>query len=357
MNHHDPQNTGRSGFLGPQLGLLDTIIDTEELYSGFVIGADSTIYFTSSGFTKGGLFAYTPEGKLKWRSYEGGYSYTAPIVSRDGTIYYLGTFALAAINPDGTLKWQYKEFQAQTLKLFTIDKEGNLYFLDGFASTLKVINKKGELIWSITDPQFGHALNLNLSHNFSFSPNGNTIYLSTIGNAITAIDIKNKLIKWQFGEVTSMGSVIGSIINNDGNIYLQYEDNTNKTYFTSLNEDGVQRWKYNIHQPLNEQPTIDRNGNIYFATDTLYSFDYQGNLRWKIFLNGLLANSLVCDASGNIYLSINGQHLKTMAFDSNGSEKWVVIDSVYGTLSSSSAIFNNKLYIPSNNREDFYIIK
>jgi len=90
------------------------------------IAKDGTIYVNtltgSYGQTEveGGLFAFDPDGNLKWRTYDVG-GYAAPIIGKDGTIYSaIGCYwvpgdtsaaqvamesKLLAIHPDGTLKW------------------------------------------------------------------------------------------------------------------------------------------------------------------------------------------------------------------------------------------------------------
>jgi outer membrane protein assembly factor BamB len=90
------------------------------------IANDGTIYVNtvkgSYGQTEveGGLFAFDPDGNLKWRTYDVG-GYAAPIIGKDGTIYSaIGCYwvpgdtsaaqvatesKLLAIHPDGTPKW------------------------------------------------------------------------------------------------------------------------------------------------------------------------------------------------------------------------------------------------------------
>ena len=90
------------------------------------IAKDGMIYVNtvtgSYGQTEveGGLFAFDPDGNLKWRTYDVG-GYAAPIIGKDGTIYAaIGCYwvpgdtsaaqvamesKLLAIHPDGTLKW------------------------------------------------------------------------------------------------------------------------------------------------------------------------------------------------------------------------------------------------------------
>ena len=46
---------------------------------------------------------------------------------------------------------------------------------------------------------------------------------------------------------------------------------------------------------------MDREGNLVFALDTVYSLTYSGKLRWKVGLDGFADAPLVSDALGNVY--------------------------------------------------------
>ena len=74
------------------------------------IGRDGTIYAAMTlADGGGGIFALNPDGTLKWEA-PYGHAVTAPVVDRDGSIYYgggSGAPSVFALNPDGTLKWQF----------------------------------------------------------------------------------------------------------------------------------------------------------------------------------------------------------------------------------------------------------
>ncbi len=80
------------------------------ILGSLAIGADETIYVGShlpSRPNRGFLSAYSPSGIFKW-STETGPIYGSPIVDADGIIYVgADCCKIVAINPDGTLKWEY----------------------------------------------------------------------------------------------------------------------------------------------------------------------------------------------------------------------------------------------------------
>lgn len=90
-----------------------TIIDS-------VIGADGTIYVTTYN---GYVLALNPDGTLKWKTRINMNIRSCPSIGADGTIYVSANIlemdrggryswpsdgSLYALNPDGTLKWEYK---------------------------------------------------------------------------------------------------------------------------------------------------------------------------------------------------------------------------------------------------------
>jgi uncharacterized repeat protein (TIGR02543 family) len=115
------------------------IVTTGSLHSAPTIGADGTIYVnTQAGghgqeTVEGGVFAFHPDGTLKWRTHDIGGT-AAPVIGADGTIYSavfsFGNSAeprILAIHPeDGTLKWSV-ETQLWIEASPSIGPDGTLY--------------------------------------------------------------------------------------------------------------------------------------------------------------------------------------------------------------------------------------
>jgi outer membrane protein assembly factor BamB len=76
-------------------------------YGSPVVGADGTVYVCSDD---GYLVALDQNGLLKWEtnSPAGPANYpSSPAIGSDGTIYFGSLNYFSAVNPDGTIKWQY----------------------------------------------------------------------------------------------------------------------------------------------------------------------------------------------------------------------------------------------------------
>ncbi|MDO9044703.1 MAG: PQQ-binding-like beta-propeller repeat protein [Methanobacteriaceae archaeon] len=132
------------------------------------VASDGTIYLTGDN---GKLYAINPDGTLKWQytAQKGDYTglMTAPSVSKDGTIYVGGYFKendgypgiLYAINPDGTLKWSFTTVRQVGINP-VIGADGTIYFGDGGGDdTFYALNPDGTIKWSLAvNPSTSAAL-------------------------------------------------------------------------------------------------------------------------------------------------------------------------------------------------------
>jgi outer membrane protein assembly factor BamB len=355
MHHGNPQSNGRSRFNGPQNGNFEKVFDSPELF-GIVIGPDSTIYCSSSDFVEKGLFAYSPNGELKWHLPTKIESQTTPLVSSGGIIYFSTTSTLYAINHDGAVKWEYEYGNHMYIRGINIGLDGKIYFIT-INSEICAVDKDGQLVWKMQAPiQWGN-------NSIVFSPDGETIYC--VGGvaeniSLVAIDIVNSNVKWSFGKHASRYAQIAPIVDSDGNIYTNaIVDSINSGLATifSLYPDGKIRWALEIGEVIcSFQPTMDREGNIYFANDTLYAIDFMGKLKWKLPLGGYLGEYLVCDASDNIYLCIGNPELLVYAVEKEGNFKWQLSYPIAGDV-ESFALGYGELYIPASKEINFYLIK
>jgi len=348
MLGNNPQGSGRSAYRGPLIGSLDWEFrnNWEQIISSVVIGPDSTIY---APYEDGGFIAINPDGTLKWKILEDiTHTFTTPIIASDGTIYHFAMSGVFAINQDGSVKWFFP------VKIDTpgsnIDKDGNIYFIS--SQTLRVLNKDGQLIWSHNDPDFSRR------YYTSFSPDGKTLY---IPGKITAFDIVNREIKWQFGTGNSDWILVDSY----GNLFFTAISGTVSKDNTLFSTDpaGKIRWQRKLTgNSYTPRPTMDKNGNLFFATfatDSVFSLDYSGKLRWaaKLPSQGAVTTPLVSDADGKVYVIIEKYEAFDVAvYSSNGSLLSVLAD-LPSYSGQSPAISFNRLIIPSGKGESIFCMK
>ncbi|MCF8357057.1 MAG: PQQ-binding-like beta-propeller repeat protein [Melioribacteraceae bacterium] len=328
MNHHDPQSTGRSKFRGPISGNSIQYINLGSMESNPVIGIDSVILIAVSNDTNN-FKSYDYNGNLKWSlDIEGRKVISTPLLtSRGNAIVSNSTLGkIYSISISGRkINWEYKTESGLSLASPSIDKSGNLYFITN-DSRLLVINQDGELLWEYFDSRILGGSTVSPT----FSPDGDVLYVQGNVVSVIAIDIFSRSVKWTFGNTRLFNS---PSVDSQGNLYVLSNTDTlgtGKSYFYSLSATGEIRWRYrHSHRNTfaNCTPTIDKNGNIYFAiTDTLYSLDYNGELRWKkqLYGGGWNLNNLINDIDGRIYVGVSNDlfNSRILCYTNEGALLW-----------------------------------
>jgi outer membrane protein assembly factor BamB len=355
MNHADPQSTGRSRYAGPSSGNLAWKYDTVYAEAGVVLANAATVVFCAIGtqpqpVARACLYMLDDGGALKDSTTMSASSVT-PIAAADGTVFTAGYDGVVrAFSSNGSLKWAFKAGTSITLQGMNIGIDGILYFVTG-SHTLYALTPAGQVAWQITDQRF-----INAGHGvLSFSPDGKTLYVPGGYHQplLVAVDVSSHAVVWTFGN--SDRDAVAPVVDSEGHIYMLGPGDTTHSKVPalySLNPNGSVRWAFahgnRFDISLSADPTIDINGNISFAMDTIYSVDYEGNLRWKMKLDSWADSPLVCDAAGNLYVTVvaASRATHTMAITSGGVEMWrYVYDVAYGSDSSPALTADGKLLL------------
>lgn len=116
-----------------------------------LIGGDGTVYTTTSYAWDPRLYAFTPGGVYKW-SVRHFNVYGAPILAADGSIICGGESATSAFNPDGTPIWSAQPTRWGEAP--TIAGDGTIYY--GYAGDhLAALNSDGSIRWNISPGALG----------------------------------------------------------------------------------------------------------------------------------------------------------------------------------------------------------
>jgi len=242
------------------------------------------------------------------------------IIDSSNTIYFGSTDKyLYALNPDGTLKWEFEtSARIREVAIPNIDLQGNIYITNFIfdhpepdRGELYSIKPDGTLNWKVMYDN-GFAFKSPV-----FSPDGNTIYIAGVDSDLFALNLDGS-IKWKF----SCGNILTApMIDSDGNIY--FTPTQVPQYFYSLKPDGSIRWKYELQLGtyIYSISTIDNDGNLYgIALDTaccpyyplLFSLNFDGDE---------FRQPLICDSEGTVYFgSTFGFYYYTIS--SEGELKW-----------------------------------
>jgi outer membrane protein assembly factor BamB len=292
---------------------------------------------------------------------------TTPIVRSDGVI--VGATSrgsVLAIRPDGVIDWQLDVNEGFSHQGSNLGLDGTFYCISS-VGTLFAVSRDGKLMWSLRDPDFSGSYRSVLT----FSPDGKTLYVPGRGVAVNAIDVSTQMIRWRFGASNQL--LLAPMVDSYGNIYVLATDPPMITQpsLISIRPDGTRRWSFshgnNFDQAFAGDPTIDAEGNIYFGLDTLYSVDWNGNLRWKrslevIFPNPFCDVPLVSDAVGRIYAVVgsfaNSSYVAVM-FNQNGEILGQqLVNTVGYILDSSPAIYwNQEMALAGYKNDRLYLFR
>jgi outer membrane protein assembly factor BamB len=330
MFQHDPQNSGRSPFRGPQSGILSKVTEWEYYDRPSFLLADNTSLYLAARLKPDSAFSGTAaaivrivNGEQTWylNICNVGYFeiHCSPLMASDGTIYAASTCGyLVSITPDGEIDWMFDaEGYIETgYGGINIDKAGNIYFstVAGLGTGYFFsVSKTGTLNWKSARYYKQQAV---------ISPD-NIIYVKS-NETIDAIDINGNLL-WSFPLQTTGEYVLYLLSDSKGNLYFRYTD----TSIVSLSKNGTKRWEYSVQADIIESSVpfaIDRKGTICFAgTYKIYSVDYEGRLNWELDIAGAGASPLVTDNEGTIYFAAErGKNI--YAVDSSGNIKWKISD-------------------------------
>jgi len=339
-HRHDPQNTGRSIYSGPKAGVLNWEIDSSYYLNSELILDDKDNLYVVSSVGDIALYKFKPDGLADWWIK---YSYsqkvaTTPLITSSGNIIVADNRKIFSINESGNINWIFNTGNPLFITGMNIDKEGNIYFTDA-GETLYSLDQNGNLNWTYTDSRFYS----NEEVGIGFSPDGKTLYMPGFDISLFAFDIIERKIKWSIDK----GNVRSSpMIDSQGNIYIIARPEENDTLvFYSLASNGSEKFSYKFTNKGGEyrkiDPTIDKNGNLFFAGDSLYSLDYSGNLRWKLGLPDFNLSPLVNDKDGNIYLITNDYTI--LSVNNNGYINWTFPFDRGGSLGYSTIISSNNI--------------
>ncbi len=352
MFRADPQNTGRSKFLGPQLGTIEKSIDAYNLQSSAVIDGSNNLIFIET-LPSAIINHYNLINGRAKKDTIGFDNFTTAVVGSQNSFYVFSEPYLIKYDLNGSLIWSLTLNSSTLSASLQIDKEENIIYI-GDDRTINSISKDGQLNWSVAESR----LLINPYHAPAFSPDGKILYLQGESVSLIAFDIEQQMIKWVFGNERLAS---GPVVDSQGNIYITPSQNSGShvTLF-SLTNSGNLRWNKDLFAGnyTSEEPSIDKLGNIIIGLgDSLYSFDHLGNQNWKTFLgNNISALSPVIDNEGNIFLPQWNPN-KVSAFSRDGLLLWDLLIENERSLLQPLITSNSKLLIPSFRSYFIYIIK
>ena len=233
----------------------------DAIYSSPIIDKSGIIYFSS---TDGYLYALYPNGTLKWKTYIGKNLVPSPSLDEvRNTLYipYAGIYALNATT--GQIKWYYHA-REDIPYTAPIDKRGVIYFSTSYDG-IYAINPNGSLRWQY-----------NISELYLLTPpvigKDGTIYVSGIqgsrnGNLTFYAITSDGDLKWKLEDVY-VNQYESPAIGADGTLYF---GSWHYRYFYALWSNGTIKWKTRIREAVSS-PAIGPDGTLYIVAQTHGNF-------------------------------------------------------------------------------------
>lgn len=283
-----------------------------------VIDKDGIIYFGGArGDNPDYIFALYPNGRIKWFfETDGLIAGSSPAIAEDGTLY-VGTWkcSMFAINPDGTEKWRAIGLGGSIASSPAIAPNGTIYIgtmRDN--GQLIALNPNGTLQWQY----FTGGV---ITSSPAIADDG-TIYIGSTDDYLYAV-YPNGTLRWRFQTGNWIQGPIS--INTDGTVYFGSWDG----YLYALYpNNGTMKWRCAIGYGTRTNPSIGPDGTIYVGGEELYAVNPDGTLKWNFALGtnrviGLSSPAISSD--GIIYVGINVGNAdggEIIAVNPDGTEQW-----------------------------------
>ncbi len=294
-----------------------------ELRGRIATGSDGSIYFITRDNILHGIDS---SGKtIMYRQAEG----LAPVVLANGTVIAMSSASqLAAIDPDGTPRWQLEVGAAQGPLAAT---DSTIYVSAG--SDLLSVNVAGSLNWRVSVGSVTSA---------TTTPDG--VVVASPGGAVTLLASDGAVV-WKF---TPAGGFSGSVAYADEVVYA---GSLSGELYAIDGRAGTPIWHVSTAGPVVAGPAVSASGTIFFGSDAIYGVLADGQLRWtqtavKPDRGGLSAVNFddVFDAATGGLGAMLG---------SEGNYLWT--SRSFGTITTTAVSPSGTLYIGNSNGRIFAI--
>ena len=217
----------------------------DPIRSSPAIGPDGTIYVAGGHH----VYAVDPQGAIQW-AYERERDETvffmsSPAIATDGTIYLGGEDGLLfAFDPDGSLRWTFRTGD-RIRSSPSIGVDGTIYF-GSHDGRLYAVSPDGTERWSV------HLDERGIVSSPSIGPDG-TIYV--LANGVVAIDPSGSS-RWNYG--SGGRSSATPILGVDGTVYVGFAGGVT----AALDAQGSLLWDYRAGRHISGSPAIGVDGTV-----------------------------------------------------------------------------------------------
>lgn len=258
------------------------------------IGPDGTVYIglesngtpldlsTDPSMPAGGLFAFTPDGQLKWRATGITEIASTPALGADGTIYVGANDGhLYALAPDGTQNWAFQTQGSPYHCSPVVGRDGTIYVgTVGVDANLYAIHPDGTQKWVATAS--GDTMIIECTA--GIGEDGTvyvTVYRSAPGdpsqNRLIAIN-PDGTIKWEHS-INGMETWSSPVVGPDGTVYVQSDEG-----LVAASPGGARKWLFPMRNNATYTAAVAGDGVVYVGSfdDHLWAVNANGSVRWSV---------------------------------------------------------------------------
>ena len=290
-----------------------------KIRSGIIVGSDGVIYFGTYWPSK--AIALNPDGSLKWEYAVPNSIYSGFALSNDESVVYCGdmSYNLHAIyTTNGTLKWNYTDVNIlEIMSGIAVDDNDKIYFGDTNTSVTS-LNYDGTLNWQ---------QNYTGESDCQIKIKNSTVGYVVGYAGLFEFNLSDGSQNWNYSH-TAQGT--GVSIASDGTIYYGGHD------FHAINPNGSEKWVYSTLTGAQTANAIGTNDHIWFIADQsvvpldkdlrVTVLNPDGTLDWEYYLwdwvgSGFDTTGLALDSNNVVYVGCRDHNL--YAINSDGTLKWI----------------------------------
>ncbi|MBI5187373.1 MAG: PQQ-like beta-propeller repeat protein [Nitrospinae bacterium] len=181
----------------------------------------------------------------------------SPAIASDDTIY-VGVDKLYALTTDGTEKWT----NSATSGIYNapiIDKNGNIYFIGNAAAVS--VDSSGNTRWT-----YAGSGDESLASP-AFSADGSKIY-AAINDTIYCLNAADGAKVWQFTPTGMAGHFRATpAVDNEDNVYIGTKSNNDSVFYAVKSDGSGLLWQNAIGRDLYSSPALGDNGILYVGSE------------------------------------------------------------------------------------------
>ncbi|HXH62520.1 MAG TPA: PQQ-binding-like beta-propeller repeat protein, partial [Fimbriimonadaceae bacterium] len=302
------------------------------------LAPDGTIIAHDAG---GFVYSLAPNGGLNWIFHTRTFASGPPSVGTDGTVYVGNSTTVTALNPDGSLKWEFTSLDPRAIAAGpTVGPDGKIYVFFDPVTGVYAFNPDGTIAWTYSSTDLFDLFEYGAE--FAFGPTvpggpSDQVYLSfgeSPSGFLWAWNMASGSLAFATPETQTWDNFMQpqgqATTAPDGTIFTACSvDIGSSTSVNAFNPDGTSKWRVTEFGGTSA-PDLGPNGNVYFAFQLIHlgALDSSGHALWSV-TDGVnsVQYPIANPAGGMVFAGggTNGQPGFVRAYNAaNGATLWEV---------------------------------